>query len=63
VIGVVPEVTALRQKPRQFGKLICRRPHTRAVGPGSWFSRQGKVVEEFSALEATEEMIMYAAIL
>ena len=25
-------------------------------------SRQGKVVEEFSALEATEEKIMYAAI-
>jgi len=36
--------------------------NTRAVGPGSWFSRQDKVVEEFSALEATEEMIMYAAI-
>jgi len=25
-------------------------------------SRQGKVVEEFSALEASEEKIMYAAI-
>jgi simple sugar transport system ATP-binding protein len=25
-------------------------------------SRQGKVVEEFSALEATEEKIMYAAV-
>ena len=25
-------------------------------------SRQGKVVEEYSALEATEEKIMYAAI-
>jgi simple sugar transport system ATP-binding protein len=25
-------------------------------------SRQGKVIEEFSALEATEEKIMYAAV-
>jgi len=41
-----------------IAKSLVRQPNPR---PES-VSRQGKVVEEFSALEATEEKIMYAAI-
>ena len=37
-------------------------PEIMALSDRILVSRQGKVVEEFSALEATEEKIMYAAI-
>ena len=37
-------------------------PEIMALSDRILVSRQGKVVEEFSALEATEEKIMYAAV-
>ncbi len=37
-------------------------PEVLALSDRILVSRQGKVVEEFSALDATEEKIMYAAI-
>ena len=37
-------------------------PEIMALSDRILVSRQGKVVEEYSALEATEEKIMYAAI-
>ena len=37
-------------------------PEVMAISDRILVSRQGKVVEEFSALEATEEKIMYAAV-
>jgi simple sugar transport system ATP-binding protein len=37
-------------------------PETTALSHRILASRQGKVVEEFSTLEATEEKIMYAAV-
>ena len=37
-------------------------PEIMALSDRILVCRQGKVVEEFSALEATEEKIMYAAI-
>jgi simple sugar transport system ATP-binding protein len=66
-VGAIVEIHELINRLADEGKAVVvisvlSAGNTRAVGPGSWFSRQGKVVEEFSALEATEEMIMYAAI-
>jgi simple sugar transport system ATP-binding protein len=37
-------------------------PEIMALSDRILVSRQGKVVEEFSAFEATEEKIMYAAV-
>jgi hypothetical protein len=44
------------------GANICRKRTNKALSDRILVSWQGKVVEEFSALEATEEKIMYAAV-
>jgi len=38
------------------------KPEVLALSDRLLVARQGKIVEEFSALEATEERVMYAAV-
>jgi ATP-dependent Zn protease len=52
----------LVDRPDKKGRIEILKVHMKKVHLAPDVCRQGKVVEEFSALEATEEAIMYAAI-
>jgi simple sugar transport system ATP-binding protein len=65
-VGAIVEIHELINKLADEGKAVVvissYLPEIMALSDRILVSRQGKVVEEFSALEATEEKIMYAAI-
>jgi simple sugar transport system ATP-binding protein len=65
-VGAIVEIHELIQRLADEGKAVVvissYLPEVMALSDRILVSRQGKVVEEFSALEATEEKIMYAAI-
>lgn len=65
-VGAIAEIHELINKLADDGKAVVvissYLPEVLALSDRILVSRQGKVVEEFSALEATEEKIMYAAI-
>ncbi len=65
-VGAIVEIHELISRLADEGKAVVvissYLPEIMALSDRILVSRQGKVVEEFSALEATEERIMYAAI-
>jgi hypothetical protein len=65
-VGAIVEIPELIQRLADEGKAVVvissYLPEIMALSDRILVSRQGKVVEEFSALEATEEKIMYAAV-
>ncbi len=65
-VGAIVEIHELVNSLADQGKAVVvissYLPEILALSDRILVSRQGKVVEEFSALEATEERIMYAAI-
>jgi simple sugar transport system ATP-binding protein len=65
-VGAIVEIHELINKLADEGRAVVvissYLPEIMALSDRILVSRQGKVVEEFSALEATEEKIMYAAI-
>jgi simple sugar transport system ATP-binding protein len=65
-VGAIVEIHELINRLADEGKAVVvissYLPEIMALSDRILVSRQGKVVEEFSALEATEEAIMYAAI-
>ena len=65
-VGAIVEIHELINQLADEGKAVVvissYLPEIMALSDRILVSRQGKVVEEFSALEATEERIMYAAI-
>jgi simple sugar transport system ATP-binding protein len=65
-VGAIVEIHELINRLADEGKAIVvissYLPEIMAISDRILVSRQGKVVEEFSALEATEEKIMYAAV-
>jgi simple sugar transport system ATP-binding protein len=65
-VGAIVEIHELLNRLADEGKAVVvissYLPEILALSDRILVSRQGKVVEEFSALEATEEKIMYAAI-
>jgi simple sugar transport system ATP-binding protein len=65
-VGAIVEIHELVNSLADQGKAVVvissYLPEILALSDRILVSRQGKVVEEFSALEATEEKIMYAAI-
>jgi simple sugar transport system ATP-binding protein len=65
-VGAIVEIHELIQRLADEGKAVVvissYLPEIMALSDRILVSRQGKVVEEFSALEATEEKIMYAAV-
>jgi simple sugar transport system ATP-binding protein len=65
-VGAIVEIHELINRLADEGKAVVvissYLPEIMALSDRVLVSRQGKVVEEFSALEATEEKIMYAAI-
>jgi len=65
-VGAIVEIHELINRLADDGKAIVvissYLPEILGLSDRILVSRQGKVVEEFSALEATEEKIMYAAI-
>uniref|UniRef100_UPI003F9CF2B5 ATP-binding cassette domain-containing protein n=1 Tax=Roseiarcus sp. TaxID=1969460 RepID=UPI003F9CF2B5 len=65
-VGAIVEIHELISRLADEGKAVVvissYLPEILALSDRILVSRQGKVVEEFSALEATEEKIMYAAI-
>jgi ABC-type sugar transport system ATPase subunit len=65
-VGAIAEIHQLLNRLADQGKAVVMissyLPEILALSDRILVSRQGKVVEEFSALEATEEKIMYAAI-
>ncbi|RRB88638.1 sugar ABC transporter ATP-binding protein, partial [Escherichia coli] len=65
-VGTIPHIHGEIRRLADEGKAVVvissYLPEILAVSDRILVSRQGKVVEEFSALEATEEKIMYAAI-
>jgi simple sugar transport system ATP-binding protein len=65
-VGAIVEIHELINSLADEGKAVVvissYLPEVLALSDRILVSRQGKVVEEFSALEATEEKIMYAAI-
>ena len=65
-VGAIAEIHALLNRLADEGKAVVMissyLPEVLALSDRILVSRQGKVVEEFSALEASEEKIMYAAI-
>jgi simple sugar transport system ATP-binding protein len=65
-VGAIVEIHELINQLADEGKAVVvissYLPEILALSDRILVSRQGKVVEEFSALEATEEKIMYAAI-
>jgi simple sugar transport system ATP-binding protein len=65
-VGAITEIHQLINRLADEGKAVVMissyLPEVMALSDRILVSRQGKVVEEFSALEATEEKIMYAAI-
>jgi simple sugar transport system ATP-binding protein len=65
-VGAIVEIHELIQRLADEGKAVVvissYLPEIMALSDRILVSRQGKVVEEFSAFEATEEKIMYAAV-
>ncbi len=65
-VGAIVEIHDLINRLADEGRAVVvissYLPEIMALSDRILVSRQGKVVEEFSALEATEEKIMYAAI-
>ena len=65
-VGAIVEIHELINRLADEGKAVVvissYLPEVMALSDRILVSRQGKVVEEFSALEATEEKIMYAAV-
>ena len=65
-VGAIAEIHQLLNRLADEGKAVVMissyLPEVLALSDRVLVWRQGKVVEEFSALEATEEKIMYAAI-
>jgi simple sugar transport system ATP-binding protein len=65
-VGAIAEIHRLINQLADDGKAVVvissYLPEVMALSDRILVSRQGKVVEEYSALEATEEKIMYAAI-
>jgi simple sugar transport system ATP-binding protein len=65
-VGAIVEIHDVINRLADEGKAVVvissYLPEIMALSDRILVSRQGKVVEEFSALEATEERIMYAAI-
>lgn len=65
-VGAIVEIHELINQLADEGKAVVvissYLPEIMALSDRILVSRQGKVVEEFSALEATEDKIMYAAI-
>lgn len=65
-VGAIVEIHELINQLADDGKAVVvissYLPEIMALSDRILVSRQGKVVEEFSALDATEERIMYAAI-
>ena len=65
-VGAIAEIHQLINKLADEGKAVVvissYLPEVMAISDRILVSCQGKVVEEFSALEATEEKIMYAAV-
>jgi simple sugar transport system ATP-binding protein len=65
-VGAIVEIHELINRLADEGKAVVvsssHLPEILALSDRVLVSRQGNVVEEFSALEATEEKIMYAAI-
>ncbi|MCS3899945.1 sugar ABC transporter ATP-binding protein [Bradyrhizobium japonicum] len=65
-VGAIVEIHELINQLADEGKAVVvissYLPEIMALSDRILVSRQGKVVEEFSALDATEEKIMYAAI-
>lgn len=65
-VGAISEIHALINRLADEGKAVVvissYLPEVMAISDRILVQRMGKVVEEFSALEATEEMVMYAAI-
>jgi simple sugar transport system ATP-binding protein len=65
-VGAIVEIHELINRLADEGRAVVMissyLPEIMALSDRILVSRQGKVVEEFSALEATEERIMYAAI-
>lgn len=65
-VGAIVEIHELINRLADEGKAVVvissYLPEIMALSDRILVSRQGRVVEEFSALEATEEKIMYAAI-
>jgi simple sugar transport system ATP-binding protein len=65
-VGAIVEIHELINRLADAGKAVVvissYLPEILGLSDRILVSRQGKVVEEFSALEATEEKIMYAAI-
>lgn len=65
-VGAIAEIHQLINKLADEGKAVVvissYLPEVLALSDRILVSRQGKVVEEYSAIEATEEKIMYAAI-
>ena len=65
-VGAIAEIHRLINELADQGKAVVvissYLPEIMALSDRILVSRQGKVVEEYSALEATEEKIMYAAI-
>ncbi len=65
-VGAIVEIHELINRLADEGRAVVvissYLPEVLALSDRILVSRQGKVVEEFSALEATEEKIMYAAI-
>lgn len=65
-VGAIVEIHELINKLADEGKAVVvissYLPEIMALSDRILVCRQGRVVEEFSALEVTEEKIMYAAI-
>ncbi|HSN34270.1 MAG TPA: sugar ABC transporter ATP-binding protein, partial [Ideonella sp.] len=65
-VGAIGEIHQLINRLADEGKAVVvissYLPEVMAISDRILVQRMGKVVEEFSALEATEEKIMYAAI-
>ncbi|CCD93342.1 ABC transporter ATP-binding protein [Bradyrhizobium sp. ORS 375] len=65
-VGAIVEIHELINRLADEGRAVVvissYLPEVMALSDRILVSRQGKVVEEFSAIEATEEKIMYAAI-
>lgn len=65
-VGAIAEIHALIARLADEGKAVVMissyLPEVLALSDRILVARQGKVVEEFSATEATEEKIMYAAV-
>jgi simple sugar transport system ATP-binding protein len=65
-VGAIAEIHQLINNLADQGKAVVvissYLPEVMSISDRILVCRQGKVVEEFSALEATEERIMYAAI-